>query len=210
MSTTNKNRIFSIAQWILIIVLLCICFYFYKKSTNVEKEYIKVEQTETSYTKEYQTERIKELEKENKNLYDSIKNIKNIENALEIRYIYKYNTDTVYVDKTIDSKKDSLYQYSYDNDTIKYNLSIMAEGLKWHNTKFELHDKFTIVNTLDDDRATTTITHSPNVKIEDVTTWRKKKSFKDNFFFGPSVGVGYGTFTGKVDIFVGMSAGYKF
>lgn len=212
MEQTTKNKIWRIAQWILIVGLLCLCFYLYKRGDNANVVPNVVEKTETTYKETYQTQRIKELENENKVLYDSIKNIKNVESAAEIKYVYKYDTDTVFVPQQIDKEeKDSLYHYAYDNDTIKYKLDLMAKGLKWYKMGFELHDKFTIVNTLDNnEQVSTTIGHSPNMEIEDVTLWKKKKSFLDHIYYGPSVGVGYGLINNKVDVYLGFSVGYKF
>lgn len=209
MEQTKKNKIWQIAQPMLIIILLCICFFLYKRGTNKEIVTNTVEKTETSYKETYQAQRIKELEDENKALYDSIKHIKNVESAVEIKYIYKHTTDTIFTPSTANNK-DSIYHYTYDNDTVKYNIDIMAKDLKWHKSSFELHDKFTIISTLDDDNVSTSIEHSPNVEIEDVTLWKKKKNFWDNFYYGPSIGAGYGVFSKKVDVYVGFSLGYKF
>lgn len=201
-NTTN------VIQWILIIVLsvFCICMFF-SKEENIKKQDVVIQNDDT-YIKTYESKKLKELEKENKVLYDSIKNLKNLESAIEIKYEYKFNTDTIYVPYSGISK-DSIYNYTYDNDTLKYSLSIKAKELKWHKANFELHDKFTIVNTEDNGKVATIIGHSPNTEIIDVTTWHNKNRFVDNIYYGPSISVGYGLFNNKPDIFVGFSVGWN-
>lgn len=206
-SERTKN-IIDILQWILIIISIGACFYIYfnKKETNTQEI---IQEQNDRYVKIYDSQRIASLEKENKELYDSIQKLKNVESAIQIKYVYKYSTDTVFV-PVKESVLDSIYNYTYDNDTLKYYLTIKADRLEWHKTRFELHDKFTIININDNDRITTVIDHSPNVDIENTTTWHKKRKFIDNIYYGPSVSVGYGVFNKKPDLFVGFSVGYNF
>ena len=181
--------------------------FFNDRKDSTEQETIV--QTDNTYIKTYESQKLKELENENKALYDSIKNLNNLESAVEIKYVYRFKTDTVYV-SSIDAGNDSIYNYTYDNDTLRYDLAIKAKELKWHKANFELHDKFTIVNTEKDGNVTTIIGHSSNAEIEDVTTWHNKKKFWDNIYYGPSISVGYGVFNKKPDIFVGFSVGWNF
>lgn len=203
------KKIITIVQWIVIIILLGACVYMFFNNRKGSTKQETIVQTDNTYIKTYESQKLKELEKENKALYDSIKNLSNLESAVEIKYVYRFKTDTVYV-SSIDMGNDSVYNYTYDNDTLRYDLVIKAKELKWHKTNFELHDKFTIVNTENDGNVTTIIGHSPNAEIEDVTTWHNKKKFWDNIYYGPSISVGYGIFNKKPDIFVGFSIGWNF
>ena len=202
------KKIINVIQWLIICILSIVCIYvtFFKKDSNTSQGM--TIQQENTYIKTYESKKIKALEKENKALYDSIKALNNLESAIEIKYVYKYDIDTIYVPSNINSN-DSVYNYTYDNDTLKYNLTIKAKELKWHKADFELHDKFTIINTEDNNKVTTIINHSPNVNIEDVTAWHKKNVFWDNVYYGPSVSIGYGVFNNKPDVFIGFSIGWN-
>lgn len=203
------KKIITIVQWIVIVILLGTCVYMFFNDRKDSTKQETIVQTDNTYVKTYESQKLKELEKENKALYDSIKNLSNLESAVEIKYVYRFKTDTVYV-SSIDAGNDSVYKYTYDNDTLRYDLAIKAKELKWHKTNFELNDKFTIVNTENNGNVTTIIGHSPNAEIEDVTTWHNKKKFWDNVYYGPSISVGYGVFNKKPDIFVGFSIGWNF
>ena len=204
----HAKNVIDIIQWILIFLSIGACFYIHSSKSDYDRQSITQVQNDR-YIRIYDSQRIESLRKENEELYDSIKKLNNVESAIQIKYVYKYKTDTIYVLKH-ETGKDSVYHYTYDNDTLKYNLDIKANDLKWHKTDFELHDKFTIINEEDKGRVMTTIEHSPNATIENVTTWHKKNSFKDNIYYGPTIGIGYGIFNNKIDTYVGFSVGYRF
>ena len=46
--------------------------------------------------------------------------------------------------------------------------------------------------------------------IENTIIKQKKPTFKDRLFIAPTVGVGYGLFNKKPDLYIGVSAGIKF
>lgn len=204
----HAKDVIDIIQWILIILSIGACFYIYSSKNDYDEKSITQVQNDR-YIRIYDSQRIESLKKENEELYDSIKKLNNVESAIQIKYVYKYKIDTVYVLK-YETMADSTYHYTYDNDTLKYDLDIKASNLKWHKSNFELHDKFTIINEMDKGGVTTTIEHSPNTTIEDMTAWRKKNSFKDNIYYGPTIGVGYGIFNKKIDTYVGFSIGCRF
>ena len=56
----------------------------------------------------------------------------------------------------------------------------------------------------------TTINHGPNIEIESVDAWHRKKTFKDRLFLGPSVNVGFDPLAKKPTFSVGVSFGYNF
>lgn len=209
MSLSDRTKkIIDILQWLLIVASIGACFYIYYDKKSIKSKEMSIAKDD-SYIMIYDSQHIQELEAKNKELYDSIKSLKNVESAVQVKYVYKYRTDTVY-SKPDDQNKDSVYNFECSNDTIKYGLKIKAQELKWYQLNFELHDKFTIVTQQYNDSLRTIIEHSPNVTIEDATAFKKKKTFWDHIYYGPSVSVGYGLINRKPDIFVGVSAGYNF
>ena len=214
--TEKQKKYIDVAQWILVVLLLIICAVVYvgKKHGEDEKD-IKKEET---YIKIYESQKISELKKKNKALYDSLKVLSEYkpESAIEIRYKYKYKTDTLKVTQFIakaDSVNvgDSLYTYVNDNDTIRTEVNISARKLNWTTVNATIKEKFTIINRTDGNTNQTTIGHSGNVDITGVDAWHVKKgySLKDHISIGPAVGVGYGVFTKKPDAYVGVTIGYK-
>ena len=230
MSEKSKKFI-DIIQWVLIAVLIGFCVYSQWTIKNSGFQEVVVEQDKNGkYTQIYDSQKMEVLKKENKELYDSIKKLKNVESAVVIKYKYKYSTDTVRVtdkqyvavpvEKNItdtiyryaeEHHTDSIYHYTENNDTVSYNLDICASQLQWHRLDFQINDRLTLINQNDgNDHNILTVDHGDNMEIEGVTAWHKKKgnSFKDRFFFGPSVNVGYGIFNKKVDVFIGVSVGF--
>ena len=208
--TAKVKKIIDIIELIIIIALVIICVFIYNnKKGNVEQQDT-VFEDETVYTKIYESQKIETLKKKNEELYAEIERMKDVESALKIKYKYKYFTDTIYVPSEYNTA-DSLYYYKDDNDTISYELYINATNLKWHKTNFEINDNFTIINKKTDDNTNTLLLkHSDNVSIVNVDAWNKKTTFKDHIFYGPSIGLGYGIFNNKIDVYVGFSVGYKF
>lgn len=209
--SVKTQKIIDIIQWICIIFLFVICITgsIFKKSDKFinSAEY----QKEQSYVKIYESQNIERLKKENQELYDSIKKLKDAESAVEIKYVYKYNTDTIKVQEFIHNDVDSIYHYTADNDTVACEMDIKASDLRWVRTNFTVNDKFTIINREKDDLNQTIINHSPNVSIENVDVWHRvenKKKWYNNFHLGVQVGVGYGIVTNKPDVFVGFGVTY--
>ena len=207
----KTQKVIDIIQWICIIFLLFICITgsIFKKTdkfiNNVEY------QKEQSYVKIYESQNIENLKKENQQLYDSIKKLKDVESAVEIRYVYKYNTDTIKVQEFIHNDVDSVYHYMADNDTVAYEMDIKATDLRWVKGNFTINDKFTIINRENDNLNQTMIEHSPNVSIENVDTWHRvenKKKWYNNFHFGVQAGFGYGIFNKTADLYVGFGVTY--
>ena len=144
-----------------------------------------------------------------------------------IKFVEHYNTDTITVDKFIVQrdtviyytenndtfiKVDSVYQYTQNNDTINLNIDIKAKELKWVNVDLRLRDQFMIINREKDGVNQTLINHSGNVTIENTTMWHRKndKKWYQKFTISPQVGVGYGIFNKKFDVYGGVGIGYHF
>lgn len=208
-SQINWKKIIDIVQWVLIVLLIGVaCFIYFGKKQHVDE---KIQQTEESYVKIYESQKMAALEKENKQLYDSIKNLQNVESVVEIKYIYKTTTDTITVEK-FTQKEDSVWTVEVDNDTVKTNIEIKANELKWCNVSTEINDKFTLITQSDEDtnEVITEVKHSPNVEIQETTMWHKKKKWTDNFHHGPSVTAGYDVINKRFGMVVGYSIIYEF
>lgn len=209
MTQDKWKHIIDIIQWVLIVGLLFVACFIYFGKCNSEKEH--VIQTEESYVKIYESQKLAALQKENAALYDSIKNLKNVESAIEIKYVYKTKTDTIEVEKFI-QKEDSIWSVELDNDTVKTNIEIKANDLKWCNVATEINDKFTIITQHNEEtnEVITEIEHSPNVTINNMDAWHTKKKWTDNFHHGPSITAGYDLINNNFGIMIGYSIIYQF
>ena len=205
-------------QWILIVALLAMLIIQGVNFKQVKKDLVTSEQynKNNTYVRIYESQKLSSLKKQNQELYDSISNLQNVETGMIIKFKEKYVTDTITVDKFIvkaDSiAKDSVYHYTQSNDTVKLNIDIKAKDLKWCKTDLTIHDKFMIINREKDGVNQTSINHSANTEIEETTMWHKKnnKKWYQKFVISPQVGVGYGVFNKKPDVFVGVGIGYDF
>lgn len=225
----KNNKTLRIIVWALLALLIGAgAFMLFQRKQVLNERSIAANER---YVKQYQAEELSALKKRNKELYDSIMaySDKKPESALEIRYKYKYKTDTIYKTefkiKTVAQEVyvpgdnntlqpvavlDSIYHYEKDNDTIQTTIDLKAKDLEWVKVDAVIHDKFIIVNRTDNNgNIETTIDHSPNVEVEGVTAWHKKKSWKDRLFFGPTIGVGYDPVHKKVSPTIGFSFGFN-
>ena len=204
--SASKQNIIDVIQWVLIVGLSAVLLYGYlHTNSNLvnNEEYSK----DNTYVRIYESQKIEKLKNENKQLYDSIKTLKNVESAIEVRYKYKYKTDTVFVEKSLANlqPKDSIYDFHSDNDTVNYEMKVKANDLQWYTMNFTINDKFTIVNQNENNLNKTTINHSDNVTIEGTTIYHKQDNsnkWYNRFAVGPTIGVGvnqkgqFGTYLG--------------
>lgn len=212
----NKNRIIQIGQWLIILGLAAACFYFWRSSNETHENLIEDMQfnkNETQYVSISDNKTLKELKKVNEELYDSIRKLSNVKEAIQIKYVTEYKTDTVYIgDLYIPT--DSIYHYSQVSDTINYDLKIKGKEVEWFKLGFSIQDSLMIITRLSNGQNETTITHPTNTTIKNVTVFVPKKKFlekvKESVYFGVGVGAGYGLFNKKPDIYVGINAGIKF
>lgn len=210
--TDGQKKLIDIIQWVCIIVLLVICISnsFFKSSDNFisDVDY----QKEQTYVKIYESQKLETLKKRNKELYDSIKLLSNVESAVEIRYVYKYETDTIKVTEFVKNDVDSIYHYNGTNDTINYNIDVKASELKWVKSDFTINDKFVIINREKDGQNQLLVDHGDNVSITGVDAWHRvedKQKWYKNFHIGFQLGVGYGLIYHKPDVFVGVGVSYN-
>lgn len=222
------QKTIDIVQWVIIIglaVMLVIQGANYrqaKKDLVTQAEYNK----ENTYVRIYESQKLNKLKKENKELYDSIKNLKDVESAMIVKFKEHYNTNTITVDKFIvqrDTIKvydednilhqqiDSVYHYAEDNDTVKLDFDVKARELQWVKADFTIHDKFMIINREKDGVNETIINHSDNTSIDGTTMWHRenKEKWYQRFSIGAQVGAGYGIFNHKPDIYVGVGTQFR-
>ena len=201
----------------MIILLAISCFYFWRSSNDSEGNLIKDEITFDKNEK--QTVNISndktwgELKRENEELYDSIRKLSNVKEAIQVKYVLKRDIDTVYINNTY-IPIDSIYHYAQNSDTINYNLDIKGKDVEWFKLDFSIQDSLMLVTRSANGQNETTISHTTNTSIKDVTVFVPKKKFsqkgKENVYFGVGVGAGYGFFNKKPDIYIGINAGIKF
>ena len=201
----------------MIILLAISCFYFWRSSNDSEGNLIKDEITFDKNEK--QTVNISndktwgELKRENEELYDSIRKLSNVKEAIQVKYVLKRDIDTVYINNTY-IPIDSIYHYAQNSDTINYNLDIKGKDVEWFKLDFSIQDSLMLVTRSANGQNETTISHTTNTSIKGVTVFVPKKKFsqkvKENVYFGVGVGAGYGFFNKKPDIYIGINAGIKF
>lgn len=209
--TDRQKKAIDVVQWICIIFLLIVCVLgtFLKPSNNDfvnDAEYKK----EQAYVKIYESQSIEALKKENKELYDSIRRMQDVESAVQVKYVYKVKIDTIMVEKFTEGH-DSIYHYSNTNDTLSCNLDIKAKELKWVKGDFTVNDNFMVINREKDGLNQTLVTHGPHVTINDVDAWHRvedKEKWYKRFHFSVQAGAGYGIFSKNPDIYVGVGISY--
>lgn len=223
------QKTIDIIQWIFIIALIVMLviqgvnYQQAKKDLVTSAEYNK----ENTYVRIYESQRLDKLKRENRELYDSIKKLNDVESGMVIKFREHYVTDTIMVDKFVvqrdtirvvaDNNKvyesvDSIYHYTQNNDTVNLDIDIKAKELQWCKADFTISDQFMIINREKDGVNQTLINHSNNATIEGTTMWHRKdtKKWYQRFTISPQIGVGYGMFNRKVDTYVGVGVGYQF
>lgn len=194
-----------------IIAFLSLQFYFINNKMKSDLVRIQTVASDGLSTSIYYDQTIASLKKENKELYDSVKAYKSeIDYLVQFKYKKRYKTDTVFIDTTM-VKDTHVYEYkNSDNDSINYRLEIASrEEPSWYKLDLEVSDKFTIVNKRDDGINITDIKSDNGGELSSVVTVKKKKSWKENFSFGPSVNVGYDPLNKNMGVMVGFGLSYK-
>ena len=201
----------------MIILLAISCFYFWRSSNdskgNLIKEEITFDKNEKETVNISNDKTWGELKRENEELYDSIRKLSNVKEAIQVKYVLKRDIDTVYINNTY-IPIDSIYHYAQNSDTINYNLDIKGKDVEWFKLDFSIQDSLMLVTRSANGQNETIISHTTNTSIKDVTVFVPKKKFsqkvKENTYFGVGVGAGYGFFNKKPDIYIGINAGIKF
>ena len=214
--TITKNDIVKAAQWLIIVLLAILCFYFWRESKTSNDSVITNAQYSKSENQEVvisEDESLNELKKENNNMYESIVDLSDVESAMQIKYVTIYGTDTVWVGSE-HIQKDSIYEYSQETDTVSYDLRIKGQEVEWFDLDISIRDSMMIVLRSKNGYNETTITHSNYTEVSDATIYTPKETFtqkvKSKLYFGVGVGAGYGIINNKPDIYIGINAGIKF
>lgn len=225
----KTQKIIDVIQWVLIVTLLCIVFWL-KGLYMCDERRLEANayfEDENTYLRIYESQKFEDLVYKNRVLHDSLQKLKDLESVMEIKFREEYSTDTITVEKfivkhdtivvfdadnNISFKVDSVYSYVLNNDTVSLKINVKAKELEWVNSEIKIFDSFLIVNSEKDDLNYTMLKHSNSLSIEETTMWHRKNktSWKENIVVGPQVGLGYGIFNGKADVYVGIGISYNF
>ena len=219
------------SSWIVAILIGIIVFlsvYFNQKLEEKQKKIDEIEYVDTNgtYHKIYYEKKYKELSKENKALYDSLKQYKDkIDYIVQFYHEKEYNTGEVHIKPNIiDSivydtipvsvpKIAKTYEYlSEPNDTFQYKLNVNSfTEPNWYSIQAKIKNRFTIVNKEEGGANHITIKPENGGTITDPTVWKKKekRNFLDRFSFGPGVTAGYDPINKQWGIMVGASVTYN-
>jgi hypothetical protein len=144
---------------------------------------------------------------------------------IQYEYIYKYSTDTLYMCDTVkvvtpnvtpsnvpptenvtnvtNVTTNKTYVYTNSTDSVEYQIQVNSTVQpNWVKMDFQLRDKFKIINELDQIKIETDYGQVTNVTI--------KKDKCNKFKFYPTVGLGYGLLTNKIDCYIGVGLTYTF
>ena len=156
----------------------------------------------------------KDLKKENKALYDSLKSYKTQINYLvQFKYKKTYNTGKVIVSNAESNNIPSkTYEYSNnDNDTLHYSLQInSSKEPNWYRMNISVSDKFTVINKKNGQNETTVQAQNKgNISDVIVLNKKEKQSFLKRFNIGPTVAIGYDPFKKDVGMTIGVGISFN-
>lgn len=204
-----KNyKLINIVVTIVILSSLIVCYKNYKYQKKVESLTKDIEfytDSLNTYTKLYPSTEFSKLKKENKELYNKLKEKESLVEAIEFEWKYKYEGLEQQVDKL--QKNDSLYRFNIQSDTVGYDLKVWANHLAKYKLDFNISNKLLLSHQQVGNDNRFEITSNLPGKIQDVTIWTKPKK-KSRFGAGISIGAGYGMFNKDFDVFVGLSGTY--
>ena len=141
------QKTIDVIQWLFIVVLVfmlivqCLGYNKLKNDLVTSEEYRK----ENTYVRIYESQKMDKLKRENKELYDSICKLQDVESGMIIKFVERYHTGTIKADKFTLEDSLSTYHYAQDNDTVKMNIDVKARDLEWITADITIHDKFTII-----------------------------------------------------------------
>lgn len=200
-------------QWGLIIILGIGMLFLGMRNKNIISDF-EAYKKDGTYVKTYQSQTIRELEKSKSALSDSLKKIKNVKQAVIIKYRYVYNTDTVYVDRLLQNPETKVYTFQNKNDSLNYNLKIKATEIDWYKLDIKLNDNIMLINK--ESNGQNQITGKPSSSggsIESIEAFNKKEpnpnAFFKRFSYGMQIGLGYGLITKQPDVYVGVGLNFR-
>ena len=206
-----SGKVLEIIKLVLIVLMSVTIIVLWKNNGELKSSY-EAYKKDGTYVKTYQSQTIKELKKQNKELYDSIKDIKNVKQAVIIKYKYKYNGETIYVDRTLPIEN-NIYKFTKNTDTISYVLTVKSDTIDWYKLDFSLNDKLTLINREENGNNEVTINTSNGgstiIGTEIFNKKENKNSFINRFSWGIQIGVGHGLIHKKTDVYVGVGASFR-
>lgn len=204
----NKLKLASTITTLVIISSLILCYKNYKYQKRVDSLTKDVEfyiDSLNRYVKLYPSTEFSKLKKENKELYNKVKEKEDLITAIEFEWKYKYEGLEHQVSEF--EKNDSLYRFTEQTDTVGYKLDIWATHVAKYKLDFNLTNRFILTHQqVGNDNRMEINSYLPG-KIQDVTIWTKPNK-KPRFSFGVSIGAGYGLFNKQFDIFMGVTGTY--
>lgn len=162
-----------------------------------------------TYTSLYPSASFNSLKRENKELYNEVKRLKDLKEVIKYKYRTEYRTDTIYISNPSDEviNKDTTYRLSNETDSISYSLLANVTGkLNYYKLYFKLSDTFKITRQ-EDNRFNRLNISSDNGRIEGVTRWQKRTP---RLNVGLNAGIGYGILSKRPDLFVGVGFCFNF
>lgn len=209
----------------LFLITCTLLWFSHKQYSNSKRLVEEVEYYDSlnRYNKLYYSKSFSDLKKENKELYDSLKQYKD-----QIDFLVQFTHEKDYETGVVTTKpivKDSTvhgttpitipnvartYEYINEaNDTFQYKLKVNSyTEPNWYSIKAKVKNKFTIVNKEVDGANHIVIDPQNGGNVTDVTVWHKKekRKFWDRFSFGPSVTAGYDPFNKRFAVVAGVAA----
>lgn len=207
-----NGKVLEIVKIALIVLMSITIIVLWKNNSALTSSY-EAYKKDGTYVTTYQSKTIKELKKKNKELYDSIKGIENVKQAIIIKYKYSYKGDTIYVDRKLPSIEDNVYTFKKNSDTISYVLKIKSDTVDWYKLDFTLNEKLTLINREENGNNELTVgTSTGGGVITGTEVFNQKDNrnkFLNRFSLGIQAGVGYGTINKKPDIYIGFGATFR-
>lgn len=202
----------------LMAVAVGLLIYTQNLEERIKRQLEEIEYIDTlgQYNKIYYESQFKILKKENRELYDSLKQYKDqIDYLVQFTYHNEYSTGQVNTPKgdstVVPSPEARTYTYEGElKDTFKYKLNVNSDiEPNWYSLNASIKETFTIVNKQDQDGGANHISigTSNGGSIDNATVFKRKNKvkLKDMMAFGPSVTAGYDPFNNRPTAIIGVS-----
>lgn len=138
--------------------------------------------------------RYRELKELNDKLVDSVMKLSDVDGVIRYKYVYRYQTDTVFVSECPESGCDpEVYEYRSESDSVSYSVKIASCcEPRWYGFGVELNDDFIIVQKKDNGFTETDIkTEYGDIEGAIAVSRPEKRGFLGRICYGPTISVGY-------------------